>query len=103
MKGCEKCGSEFDDGGFEWKKICKKCFAISKKPKETKQAEVTGFKPATQAPASPEDNKWMDKTYADCFNHVLGLINEQGESGKVFDGNSVASMVNTLFTRRVGK
>jgi predicted nucleic acid-binding Zn-ribbon protein len=108
-KQCEQCGFEFDDGGFEWKKVCKKCFAISKggnKPVQKpiqKQSEVSGFRPATEAPKSQEDGKWMNPIYADCFNFVLTLIESQGDNGKVFDGNSFASMVNTLFTRRLGR
>jgi len=62
-----------------------------------------GFKTANEAHASHEDNKWMNPVYADCFNFVLELIEAQGNTGKVFDGNAFASMLNTLFTRRVGK
>jgi len=106
MKPCEKCGQDFDDGGLEWKTVCKKCYAISKggKPYPTKQKEVSSFKPADEVSPNDDSNRWMNPIYAECFAFVLDLINgQQGENAKIFTPDSLASMVNTLFTRRVGK
>lgn len=106
-KQCEKCGIGFEiKEGEEFKTMCRKCYAISKggKPyQKPKQVDVSSFKPADKVSPTPEDNKWMNPVYADCFTFVADLINNQGDTGKVFDGNAFASMVNTLFTRRLGR
>jgi predicted nucleic acid-binding Zn-ribbon protein len=103
MKPCEKCGESFDDGGNEWKTVCKKCYALSKGAKPfTKQKEVSSFKSADKVSPNDDSNRWMNPIYAECFAFVLDLINGQHEdNAKAFSTDSLASMVNTLFTRRV--
>ena len=67
---CASCGVEFDNGGLAWKKICGRCYAISKSGQP--KTEQSTFRPAAKlvvGTGAPEPIKKEDiyAMWKDCL------------------------------------